>query len=51
MYFLLFLVITVIIYINTFKENFTQEHLNKLAPVLFVVAGITVLLVVLGSIS
>lgn len=49
MYFLLFLVILVVAYITSFKDNFTQENIEKVTPVLFLVALFIVVLNVLSA--
>ena len=38
MYFLLFLATITIVYIASFKDNFTAEHIQKTAPVIAAVS-------------
>lgn len=49
MYLLIYLVLIAIIYISSFKENFSTEHIQKVAPVLAAVTIGTLLLVILNS--
>jgi len=49
MYFLLFLVIIIVCYVKSFKENFTTEKIEKVTPVLFFTLLITVVLCILSS--
>lgn len=49
MYFLVYLTVLCIIYVNAFKDNFTEEHIDKVTPVLAIICGFTVLLSVLSS--
>ena len=46
---LLFIVAVIIIYIISFKESFTQEHIVKVAPVLGLCAFIIIVLCILSS--
>lgn len=46
---LLFIVAVIIIYIVSFKESFTQEHIAKVAPVLGLCAFIIIVLCILSS--
>lgn len=46
---LLFIVAVIIIYIVSFKESFTQEHIAKVAPVLGLCLFFIVVLCILGS--
>lgn len=50
MYFLIFLIIIVVVYVNSFKECFNQENLEKLTPVLLLVVGVTIILCILSSV-
>lgn len=49
MYVLLFLVILIIAYISAFKDNFTQENIEKVTPVLFLAGLFIVVLNILGA--
>ena len=51
MYALLFLLLVGIVYVYSFKENFTKEKVDKVAMVMFVGAILFVLLSLLGSIG
>lgn len=50
MFFLLYIVIIVIMYVVTFKENFTEEKIQKVTPVLAIAGVITSVLVILSAI-
>lgn len=50
MYILLFFVILIIAYIVSFKDNFTQENIEKVTPVLMLVAIFVVFISVLSAI-
>jgi hypothetical protein len=50
MYFLLFIVAFVVIYVKTFKDNFTQENIEKVAPVFVLIVFATLVLIVLKCI-
>lgn len=50
MYFILFIILVCAVYIKSFKEDFTEEHINKVAPVLVVLAIIIIIPSLLASI-
>ena len=50
MYILLFFVVLTIVYITSFKDNFTQENIEKVTPVLVLVAIFVVFISVLSAI-
>ena len=50
MFFLLALVAIVVIYVSTFKENFTQEKIDKVAPILVVGALIIAVLTIINAV-
>lgn len=50
MFFLLYLVIITIMYVVTFKENFTEEKIHKVTPVLAIVGAVAGILFILSSI-
>lgn len=49
MYILLFLVILTIIYINSFKSDFTSEKLQKVSNVLVLITFVILLLCIITS--
>ena len=49
MYFLLFLATITIVYIASFKDNFTAEHIQKTAPVIAAVSVLFFILAVIVS--
>ena len=50
MYIFLFFVVLIIVYIVSFKDNFTQENIEKVTPVLMLVAIFVVMISVLSAI-
>lgn len=50
MYFLIFIVVTMIVYVKAFKEDFTEETVAKVSPVLILIGIVTLVLAVLTSI-
>ena len=50
MYILFFLAILIIVYVASFKDNFTQENIEKVTPVLMLVAIFVVFISVLSAI-
>jgi len=50
MYILLFLIIVIIIYVSSFKDNFTTEHIDKVKPVLIIGAIVAFALCILASV-
>lgn len=48
-YILLYLILITVIYISSFKENFTAEKIQKVTPALILVTVIIVLLCILSS--
>ena len=50
MYIILFIAIVAIVYIKSFKDNFTQETIDKVAPILLIIAGITLVFMLLISV-
>jgi heme A synthase len=51
MFFLMYIVALVIVYVVTFKDNFTKENIDKVAPILYVTAGAIFVLGILSSLS
>lgn len=49
MYFLLFFIAVIIIYMVSFKDDFSKEHMDKVIPAVALVAFFIVLLTVLSS--
>lgn len=37
MYFLIFLIIVIVVYIVSFKDSFTKENFDKVAPLIIIV--------------
>lgn len=50
MYFLLFLCVLCVIYINTFKDDFTKEKIDKVAPIITLTVVIVMALCILTSV-
>lgn len=50
MYVLLFIVTLIVVYITSFKDNFTQENIEKVTPVLVMVLFFVVLISILSTI-
>lgn len=50
MYILLFFVVLIIAYIVSFKDNFTQENIEKVTPVLMLIAIFVVFISILSAI-
>lgn len=50
MYILLFLTILVIVYVVSFKDNFTQENIEKVTPVLVVSMVFIIFISVLSAV-
>ena len=48
-YILLYLILITVIYISSFKENFTAEKIQKVTPALILVTIVIVLLCILSS--
>lgn len=48
-YILLYLILITVIYISSFKENFTAEKIQKVTPALILVTVVIVLLCILSS--
>jgi hypothetical protein len=52
MFFILFIAIVVIMYIGTFKDNFTKEKIDKVTPVLAIsMAAILFMSIVLNLLN
>lgn len=49
MYLLLFLAIFSVVYVKSFSDNFTKEHLDKVTPFLILIVAFSVALCVLTS--
>lgn len=49
MYILLFIATLVVVYIDSFKESFTTEHIQKTAPVIALATSIIFILSVIVS--
>lgn len=50
MYILLFLAILIIVYVASFKDNFTQENIEKVTPVLAIIVIFIVVISILSAI-
>lgn len=50
MYFLLFLVAVFVLYVKSFKDDFTKENIEKVAPVVILIAVIVIISSILSSI-
>lgn len=50
MFFLLYIVVITIMYVATFKENFTEEKIQKVTPVLALVGVIVSLMLIMSAI-
>lgn len=48
MFMLLYVAIVLTIYIATFKNEFTEEHIAKVMPVVIAILAVFVLVVILG---
>lgn len=48
MFILLTSILVLIVYISTFKNDFSEEHINKLVPVIGLIVGIFILTLILG---
>lgn len=46
---LLYVGLMIISYVVTFKSDFTEEHLEKASPFIFITSGILIVLGVVGS--
>lgn len=51
MYILLFVIMVIIIYVKAFKDDFNKENIEKLVPVLVIVAGAILLLTLISSVG
>lgn len=49
MYFLLFISIVIVVYISAFKDNFTQEHIDKVTPFFILITVVSLALCVMSS--
>lgn len=49
MYILLFLVILILVYVKSFKDNFTQENIEKVTPVLVLVVLFVLVIGILSA--
>lgn len=49
MYFLLFFVVVVVIYISSFKDDFTKEHMDKVTPAIILLTVFVVVITILSS--
>lgn len=49
MYVLMFTVSIIIIYIKSFQDNFTKEKIDKVAPILMLIAIVTVIMLIISS--
>ena len=50
MFLLIFMVVVIVVYVNTFKEEFTAEHIEKITPLLVLVTSLIIILGILGSV-
>ena len=50
MYVLMFAVSLILIYIKSFQDNFTKEKIDKVVPVLLLVAIVTALLLIINGV-
>lgn len=51
MFILTSMIVSIVVYINTFKDDFTKEKFEKIAPVLMITVIISIILLVLSSIG
>lgn len=51
MFFLLYIGILIISYIITFKNEFTEEYIEKAGAVIFIISGIFIVLGIIGSLG
>ena len=49
MYFILYVIICSIIYIKSFKDDFTKEHLDKVTAAMVIILIITIALSIITS--
>lgn len=49
MYFLLFFIAVIIIYIASFKDDFSKEHMDKVTPAIILITVFIVLITILSS--
>lgn len=49
MFFLLYIIIMIVIYISSFKENFTTEKIEKITPIMLFTLIIIVVLCIVSS--
>lgn len=49
MYILLFIATLVVVYIDSFKESFTAEHIQKTAPVIAIATSLIFILSIIVS--
>ena len=50
MYILLFIATLVVVYIDSFKESFTAEHIQKTAPVIAIATSLIFILSIIASV-
>lgn len=50
MYFLFFIIVFTIVYIKSFKDNFTAETIDKVTPIILLVSLVVVALGIISSI-
>lgn len=50
MYFLFFIIVFIIVYIKSFKDNFTAETIDKVTPIILLVSLVVVALGIISSI-
>lgn len=51
MFIFLFILVVLIVYVNSFKEDFTKEETSKVATALYIIAILVVLYGILSSIT
>lgn len=50
MYIILFMVLFTVVYVVSFKDNFNQENINKVTPILACVVIFSILLSIITSV-
>jgi hypothetical protein len=51
MYVFIFLLMLIIVYIKSFKENFNAENIQKVVPILLMVGAVIIVLTIFSAIS
>lgn len=50
MYFLMYIGIAIVVYVATFKDDFTEEHIQKVTPFISIIVLLFLVIGILGSI-